>query len=234
MRTSFSPVIRRGKAVSGDVLKVGPKEREGSLYPHQKCDAKTPCTACLNWDRGVGCRYEPRKRSRFTRINATSISRENTPGPTSSNNLPPKTSADGLSEPLINPASDRLLTRSDSSESAVSLSLSLVPYSEQSSTSTERHPRDLSTHLYDETVSYISSDVSVVQKHPGTTKCAPRLAVSSFTILPSIHFRIPRPLQIPLSLIPPEHVQVSYIAGNDLDMFLYVFLWLLNPPGRGD
>ena len=47
-------------------------------------------------------------------------------------------------------------------------------------------------------------------------------------ILPSTHFQtIPRPLRVPLSLIPPEHMQVSSIAENDLDMTLCVFfrLW---------
>lgn len=47
---------------------------------------------------------------------------------------------------------------------------------------------------------------------------------SSFTTLPSIHFRaIPRPLGIPLSLIPPERVQVSRFPGSDQDMSLCVF-----------
>jgi hypothetical protein len=68
------------------------------------------------------------------------------------------------------------------------------------------------------------SDVSVVQKILDVAEWSPRSTGSSFTILPSIHFRaIPRPLQIPLSFIPPERVQVSWVSGNDRDMTLYVF-----------
>ena len=48
----------------------------------------------------------------------------------------------------------------------------------------------------------------------------PSPTVSPFT---SIHFRtMPWPLQIPLSLIPPEYVEISPVARNDLDMTLYV------------
>ena len=56
----------------------------------------------------------------------------------------------------------------------------------------------------------------------GTTECIPRSTVSSFTVLPSIHPRIvPWPLQVPLSLIPPERAQVFPIVGGYLDMTLY-------------
>ena len=46
----------------------------------------------------------------------------------------------------------------------------------------------------------------------------------AFAIIPSTLFQtIPRPLQMPLSLIHPEHMQVSWVSASDLDMALYVF-----------
>jgi hypothetical protein len=68
------------------------------------------------------------------------------------------------------------------------------------------------------------SDVSVVQKILDVTGWSPRSTGSSFTILPSVHFRdIPRPLHIPSSFIPPERIQVSWVSESDRDMTLYVF-----------
>ena len=73
------------------------------------------------------------------------------------------------------------------------------------------------------------SDVSVVWNTHATTECVSRPTGSSFTVLPSLHFRaIPRPRQVPLSLILPECVQISPITGGDLNMTLYVLFWFLN------
>jgi hypothetical protein len=136
---------------------------------NKKCDARQPCTECVNKNRGTACKYE--------------VSR-------SSGNVSP-------TPPMSQPKD--ALAGSGSSESGSSRSLEgvdLVPL----------------------------SDVSVVQKTLDVAEWSPRSTGSSFTILPSIHFRaIPRPLQIPLSFIPPERVQVSWVSGNDLDMTLYVF-----------
>ena len=73
-----------------------------------------------------------------------------------------------------------------------------------------------------------SSDALVAQKVYDTTECDPPHTVSSFTVLPSVLFRtIPRPLPVPLSLVPPEHIQISPVAGGDLDMTLYVVVVFL-------
>ena len=72
-----------------------------------------------------------------------------------------------------------------------------------------------------------SSDALVARKVYDTTECDPPHTVSSFTVLPSVLFRtIPRPLPVPLSLVPPEHIQISPVAGGDLDMTLYVVFFL--------
>jgi hypothetical protein len=136
---------------------------------HKKCDARQPCTTCVNKNRGTACKYE---------------------GSRSSGNVPPT--------PPMSQSEDAL-AGSGSSESGSSRSLEkvdLVPL----------------------------SDVSVVQKTLDVAEWLPRSTGSSFTILPSVHFRaIPRPLHIPLSFIPPERVQISWVSGNDLDMTLCVF-----------
>ena len=91
---------------------------------------------------------------------------------------------------------------------------------ERSSTPPER----LESDVLDKVMPVPSPDASVVERARDATVNALPPTVSSFTILPSIHLQaIHRPLQMPLSVIPPERVQVSSIAPNDLDMILYVF-----------
>ena len=168
---------------------------------HQRCDAKRPCTTCVNGDKADECIYG-RQRSRLI--------------PTI------QTSAKGFSWPPIGPLPTLLLTWPDSSESA-SLPSSLAPC-ERPSPPTARPPWELSPRIYNQIGPRPSSDVSVVQSTCGITERVPRLTGSSFTILPSIHFHtIPRPLRIPLSLVPPEYTQVSSVTESELDMTLCVF-----------
>jgi len=86
--------------------------------------------------------------------------------------------------------------------------------------SSESNP-PLAPHVHDEVVSDPPPDALVLRNVHDTAECIPR---PTNTVLPSVHFRriIPWPLQVPLSLVPPERVQVSPIAGGDLDMTLYV------------
>ncbi|KAF9779641.1 hypothetical protein BJ322DRAFT_368458 [Thelephora terrestris] len=64
-----------------------------------------------------------------------------------------------------------------------------------------------------------SSSVSVITKPRAATECPPSPTVPSLTTLPSICFQtIPRPLSQPLSVIPPERLQVSDASGCGLDM----------------
>ena len=163
------------------------------------------------------CTYELRKRTPRISTNARSVSHDNASTPQAVRALPPKPPVIGFSfsEPPTHPSSDvPLLTWSDPSESTSSLPPSphLTPY-ERSLTP--------SPHVHGEIVSGPSSGVSVVRNVRATMEHVPRPTVSYITVLPSIHFQtIPRPLQlrVPLSLIPPEHVQISAIAGGDLDM----------------
>lgn len=195
MRTPSFLVVRRKKAVSGDVPSYGTR---GLIPPHQKCDAKRPCTTCVNGNKGAECTYEPQRRPRPTTF----------------------VFAHRFSGPQIGPPSD-LLALSSSSESTSSTAPPLA-LPERHSTPTLRLPWELSPR----TLNNIGS--SVVQKSRGTTECVPYLTGFSFTILPSIHFRtIPRPLRVPPFLIPPERMQISSIAESDLDMTLCVFFRLL-------
>lgn len=179
----------------------------GLTQPHQKCDAKQPCTACANSNRGAACTYDLRQQSRPPNVRSSS----------------PKTSANALSKPSTSlPSGLPPITWSDSSGSAPSLFSSPLPR-ERPLTLTVRSPWDFSPHIYDETLLGPSSDVLAIHEEPGATKRIPHPTVSSFAILPSIHFQtIPRPLRIPLSFISPEHTQVSGVARRDLDMTLYV------------
>ena len=215
MNTFLSPAVRRRKKASGLTFNVRSMKLE-LTSPCQKCDGKRPCTTCVIGKDGVRCTYEPRQRSPRISTNAHSASRENTSGPQSVLKLPSNMSADWFStfEPLARPSSDvPLLTWSGPDEPASSLPPPppLIPYERPLSPSS-RIP-----------VLGSSSDIPVVRDTHGTAGCVPCHTVSSFTLLPSLHFQtIPRPLRVPLSLISPEHAQISPIAGGDLDMTLYV------------
>ena len=184
-------------------------ETRGLISPHQKCDAKQPCMDCVNRNGGAECVYEPWPQR--PRLAATFQPSVNTfSGP------PTGTLSDVL-----------LLTLSGFGESTSALS-PFLPSCEQPSASTVELPWELSPRIYNEAVVGPSSNVSVVQEIHGAMECVPPLTGSSFTILPSVRFRtIPRPLRVPLSFLPPEHIQmVSSIARNDLDMSLCVFVRL--------
>ena len=94
---------------------------------------------------------------------------------------------------------------------------------ERSSTLPKQPERGRSPCILDEVVPIPPSGALVVKKVPGAAEYPLPSTVPFFTILPSIHFQIPCPLPLPFSVIPPERVQVSWVAGNDLDMSLYVF-----------
>ena len=173
------------------------------------------------------CTYEPGQRSprTSTGTNAHSVSRDSAWRHQGIRFLPSKTSVDGLSfsERLARPSSDAsLLACQNSSESASSLPPPppLAPC---------ERPLASPPRVHSEVVLHPPSDVLAAWNTRATAECVPRPTVSSFTILPSIHFRtIPRPLRVPLSLIPPERVQVSSVAEGDLDMTLYVLSRFLN------
>ena len=215
------PAARRKKRVSSRTFNVGSRKR-GLTSPHQRCDGKRPCTMCVIGGNGAMCTYEPRQRSLQISTNAPLVSRDNPSSPLSVHTLPFEKSANrfSLSEPLTSPPSDiSFLTWPNSSGPASSLPL-LPPLAQD-----ERSLAPSSfVHVLDS-----SSDIPVVQDIHSTVELVPRPTVSSFTVLPSIDFRtIPRPLQVPLSLVPPERVQVSPIARGDLDMKLFVLFRLLN------
>ena len=87
----------------------------------------------------------------------------------------------------------------------------------------EQSEQDHSPFIHEKVVTDPPSGALVAVRALGVTECPPHSTASSLSILPSIHSQtIPRPLQIPLSFIPPERMQVSWIAGSDMDMRLYV------------
>jgi len=185
--------------------------------PHQRCDGKLPCTTCVDGERSAGCTYEPRQRSRRANSKALSVSRDSVPRPLSIRTLPSKPPAVGFLFPRrpTHPSLDIPLTLSDPSES-------------RPSPAPCERPLTLPPHLHDEVVPDPPSGVLTVRNVHDTSECIPHPTVPPFTVLPSVYFRvIPWPLQVPLSLIPPERVQVSPIAGSDLDMTLYVLVRFL-------
>ena len=217
----FSLAVRRRKAVSGRTFKVGSGSRE-LTSSHQRCDGKRPCTTCVNGERGDGCAYEPWRRSHRVGAGVPPVSRANTPPrPPDGHALPSEllTAGSPISEPVTRPLDVPLLTWPDRNKPT---SFPLPP---PSPTPYERALVS-SSRLRGEIELDPSLGVSVAQDTTDThdtTECVSRPLVSSFTVLPSIDFRaIPRLLQIPLSLIPPERVQISPITGGDLCMSLYV------------
>ena len=186
--------LRRRKIVSSHIFKVESRER-GLTSPHQRCDGKRPCMACVKGGRDAGCTYEPGQPSRRTSNKLLSVSRNGSYCPPSTRTSPLQASTNGCSflEFLTCPPSKTpLLNLSNSGESA-----SDVPM-----------PRS-------------HGERALVRKTRYSSELTPPPTVSSFTVLPSIHFRtIPRPSRVPLSLVPPEHVRISSTARSDLDMIL--------------
>ena len=131
----------------------------------------------------------------------------------SSGNVPPR-------PPRPSPTDGTLPALSDSSEPSSSYSLS-PDLRERSSMLSKQLEWKPSPRGPDKVVPAPSSGASVAKKAPGAAEHPPRSTLSSFTIIPSIHFQtIPRPLHLPLSAISPEHVQVSCVSGDDLGMTL--------------
>ena len=197
----------------------------GLTPPHQKCDAERPCTTCVNKGRDVECKYAPRRQYRPTdAADALSVSFDNVSAPLSARILPFQTPAGGSSFSKLptSPQSDPPdLTRLSSSESTLPSPLPLAPCERQPLKLMARFPREYpsASRIHGAIALLPSSGVSVVQDTYGATKCVSHPVTSSFTVLPSIHIpTIPRPLRIPLSLNPPEHAQVSLVAGSDMDM----------------
>jgi len=219
-----SLAVRRKKAVSGLTFGVGSRSRK-LTSPYQRCDGKRPCMTCVNGKGDYECTYEPRQRSHHTNAGTLPISRQTASRHLSARTLPSKPAAIGFpfSESPTRPSlGTPRLARSNSSESTSSLPPPppLASY---------ERPLAPSSRVHGEIALGPSSDVSNVQDIHPTTESAPHPTVSSFTVLPSIHFRrIPWPLPVPLSLIPPERVQISSNAGGDLDMTLYVLFRFLN------
>ena len=112
-----------------------------------------------------------------------------------------------------------LPTPSDPSECDPSRSLP-PDTRERPSTPPEQLEWEPSPHVLSGVALVPSSNASVMGSAPGVMGRLQNLTVPSLTILPSIRFEtIPCPLRL---LIPPEYDPVSCVAGNDLDMTLYV------------
>ena len=176
---------------------------------------------CVKGERDDRCTYEPRQRAHRTNASALQISREPVSrshhlGVRTSPPKPPVIEFSSFESPIRPSLGTPRFTWSNSSESASSLlpPPSLTPH---------ERPLEPSSSVRGEVALDPSPDL-VVQDIHSTTECVPRPTVSSFTVLPSIHFRrIPRLLPVPFSLIPPERVQISSNAGDDLNMTLCVF-----------
>lgn len=144
----------------------------------------------MSKDGGAACKYERLQGSR------------------PSANSPPRDSLKNVPRPL----------QPDSSDSGSSYSPSLDPR-ERSLTPPKKPERQPSPPVLEKSTLVPSTDVSVLVV--GGTKRSSHPISSAFTVLPSINLQtIHRPLHIPLSLVSPEHTQVSFAAGSDLDMSL--------------
>ena len=175
----------------------------------------------MNTGKDAECTDEPRRRPRHTNTNValSSVLHDNQSRLLSVCTLLPKLPAVGpsFSESRTRPASDiSLLLRPSSSGTASSRPQPLTPREQPLTPMGE--PRRMPL-----------SDASVMGNVHNTAGCVPHSSVSSFTVLPSINFRtVLRPPRVPLSLTPPERLQISSIAGGDLDMTLYVHFRPLN------
>ena len=161
--------------------------------------------ACVNCKMPDGCVYEPWQRSRRAGAGGFRVSNDTAPHRLSVPTLTFKPLGIGFSLSGSLTHSSGIPLLTWLNSSESSLPPSLTPY---------ERPQAPSPRVYTH----------------GVTECVLRP-----TVLPSIQFRtIPRPLQVPLSLVPPERVQVSPIAGGDLDMTLCVLSVSGFLSGRGD
>ena len=207
--------------MSDRAFNIEAKERR-LTSPHQKCDGKRPCTTCVIGDDGTRCTYEQSQRSPRISTDRLSVAHNSEPSSQSVYTLPFKTAVNGFSfsEPQTHTSSDIPLSTTSS------LPPPLAPR-ERPLTPMAQLPREPSPHVHGEIMLGPSPDAAV-RNTQAIMECIPRHTVPPFTVLPSLHFRtVPRPLQVPLSLIPPERVQVSPIARGDLDMTLYVLIRFL-------
>ncbi|KAF9783513.1 hypothetical protein BJ322DRAFT_158918 [Thelephora terrestris] len=178
----YDPVKKRG---IGNTLRTG-----GACIPCRRkktrCDAKHPCTTCVNRDRGAGCVY---KKTR------------------SSDNVPPR--------PQKSPPRDApFLASSDPSGSGSSY-FRHYGLLERSSTPAEQPALDVCLQM----VPVPPLNPTVAEQVFGATEYPPPPTLPPLTTLPSIRFQaVPRPLSLPLSVIPPERLQVSNASGCGLDM----------------
>ena len=190
--------------------------------PHQRCDGKRPCIACVRGGKDAECTNELWQGHHHTKTKALPVPRD-TRSPQSTLHSTVPAIGPSFSVFLTPPPSDvSLLAWSNSSDSTHPPPPTLTPR-ELPLAPTTRPSRGTPSRRHAGIVHGPSSDAPAPLNLHDTTESVPRPTASSFTVLPSIHFRvIPPPLQVPLSLIPPERVQISPIAGGDLDMPLCV------------
>ena len=153
----------------------------------------------MNEERASRCTYEPRQRPR------------------------PTPAFQKLANKLSGPSN--LFTVLDSNESIPSLPPSLAPC-ERPSPPTARLPWEHSSPIDNQIGLGLSSDVSVAHSIRGATECVSRFIGPSFPIPPSIHFQTtPRPLQVPLSLSPPERIQTPFLFKGKPNLSDSSSLW---------
>ena len=188
----------------------------------QRCDGKQPCTPCSK-DGGSDCVYErgrakqpvPKKQPTTVQTLPSSFKSKQSPHCSS----PSRVNSEDPAPPTPDIAS------ADTCHPA----FSLVDRTLSSSSRNESH--FLGSDTLDRFEPPVPREWTITtmkllpfQEPP---KCGQHTTRSIFSLLPSLHLHsIPRPLRMSLSLLSPEHFQVSDTTSSELDLSLCVFQFL--------
>jgi len=183
----------------------------------QRCDAKRPCTPCIDFDGGSECVYERSLAIQRTReklpaaIQPFLFSFRSGPRP-----YDPAVTSDDLS--LSTP--DNAPSGASSPVFSSRLNSSNVSPNESSSSDSDTLD-EFEPHIPRERSNPGMQLVPFRGEYPMPHQPA---TISTFSLLSSLRFAsIPRPLHTQLSLLSPEHLQISDTTPSELDLSLCVF-----------
>lgn len=198
----------------------------------QRCDAKRPCTTCVNSGGGSGCFYqEPRTPYRHFVIGPLPKTAHSFPY--SDGDAPGPSSAGPVSQMLIGRAED-VAEPSENPEPRIDhqpAPSSPDPVEWDQPLTVSKVPS--TSHAFRDCRSFVSGGIEhdVQSGPPRPPNLLPPSTDSNLAVLPSLRLPIiPRPLHTPLSFFPPENFQVTGEASGNLEMSLYASL--IAPPIR--
>jgi hypothetical protein len=204
------------------------------VYLQQKCDAKRPCSTCVDTNKAEECIYDrprivhhPQTRKILpATANALSLVFASETGPQSSSASSPKTLVTKEGDPTSRPESQpSSFTPSGPSGSTIgvesaSFELPAPPFEETPIAPDFENPlppRDPPDASSSELVLWGSTP----KQHPYDSH-------STLSFISSLRFpKIPPALHVPLSFLGEPNIQISHTTTGELELTLWVSCWLL-------